>query len=266
MVGVFDRAADTYDNVGVPWFGPIAQGLVEALMPRRGERALDIGCGKGAALFPLAQAVGSSGRVTGIDLSPQMVAATAAVAEERGLRQVDVHVADASAPDLADKEYDVVASSLVLFFLPDPAAALAGWHRLLRPGGRLGVATFGPSAPAWTQIDDVFTPYLPPQMRDARTSGRRGPFASDEGVESLFAAAGLLDVRTETTTVDAVLRDPEHWHEFSWSHGQRAMWECVPPAERDALRDKAFGLLDDLRGDDGSIRLGQQVRYTLGRR
>jgi hypothetical protein len=44
------------------------------------------------------------------------------------------------------------------------------------------------------------------------------------------------------------------------------MWECVPQDERDAVRDKAFGLLEDLRGDDGSIRLGQQVRYTLGRR
>jgi hypothetical protein len=85
-------------------------------------------------------------------------------------------------------------------------------------------------------------------------------------MEGLFAAAGLLDVRTETTTVDAVLRDPDHWYEFSWSHGQRGMWECVPQDERDAVRDKAFGLLEDLRGEDGSIRLGQQVRYTLGRR
>ena len=49
-----------------------------------------------------------------------------------------------------------------------------------------------PSAPAWTQIDDVFTPYLPPQMRDARTSGRRGPFASDEAMEARPAARTTL--------------------------------------------------------------------------
>ena len=262
--GVFELVADTYDSVDVPWFGPIAQGLVRALDAQPGEQALDVGCGKGAALLPLAQAVGPTGHVTGIDLSPRMAAAARQAAHGAGLQNVDVRVADASALEIADGGFDVLAASLVLFFLPDPAAALAGWARLVRPGGRLGVSTFGPAAPIWAQIDDLFTPYLPQNLLDARTSGRTGPFGSDAGVEALFRGAGLTDVRTVTTRVDAVLRDADHWHEFSWSHGQRVMWEHVPDAERDAVRAAAYQALESARGADGAIRLGQEVRYTLG--
>lgn len=266
IVGVFDRVADTYDAVGVDWFVPIAAGLVRRLEPVPGERALDVGCGKGAALLPLAEAVGPTGHVTGIDLAPRMVEAAQAAAAARGHAQVEVHVGDASAPHLPERSYDLVASSLVLFFLPDPAAALAAWAALVRPGGRIGVATFGPADPVWRAVDEVFTPYLPPGMRDARTTGRRGPFASDAGMESLFEGAGLTEVRTVTGTVDAVLRDLDHWYAFSWSHGQRAMWECVPEAEREQVRSAAGRILEGARQPDGAFRLGQQIRYTLGRR
>ncbi len=81
VAAVFDRSADTYDSVGVPWFAPIAQRLVRELAPATGQRALDIGCGRGAALFALAAGVGPTGVVTGIDLAPAMIAATRATSK-----------------------------------------------------------------------------------------------------------------------------------------------------------------------------------------
>ena len=87
--GVFDRAADTYDAVGVPWFQPIALRLVTELAVQPGERVLDIGCGRGAALFPLAEAAGPAGSVVGIDLSPRMVELTAA--DATALPQAWIH-------------------------------------------------------------------------------------------------------------------------------------------------------------------------------
>ncbi|WP_157803823.1 class I SAM-dependent methyltransferase [Luteimicrobium subarcticum] len=260
--GVFDRVADTYDAVGVPWFGPIAAGLVDELAVRPGERVLDIGCGRGAALRPLALATGAAGRAVGIDLAPRMV--ELAARDLADLPQVDVRVGDARAPDVPYASFDVVCASLVLFFMPDPADALARWAALLAPGGRLGVSTFGPQDERWRRVDDLFLPYLPPAMLDARTSGRGGPFASDEGVEHLFAGAGLDDVRTVGRTVEAVFRDADHLVEFSWSHGQRAMWEAVPPGERDDLRARIVDLAASITTASGRLALGQQVRYTLG--
>ena len=266
IAGVFDRAAETYDAVGVPWFGPIAAGLVEALEPQLGDRALDVGCGKGAVLLRLAEEVGPGGHVVGVDLAPRMVALARAAAAAQLLANVEVHVSDAMAPVVEETGFDLIASSLVLFFLPDPAAALTAWRRLLRPEGRLGVATFGRNDHGWDAVDTVFTPYLPQRMLDARTSGQRGPFGSDAGMEALLSGAGFEDVRTVSATVEAVLRDPDHWYEFSWSHGQRAMWEAVPEALREQVRRRACSALEDVRRPDGTISFTQQVRYTLGSR
>jgi ubiquinone/menaquinone biosynthesis C-methylase UbiE len=255
IAGVFDRAADTYDAVGVPWFGPIADGLVTDLAPQPGERALDVGCGRGAATRPLAEAVGPTGKVLGVDLAPRMVANTAR--DLADLPQVLIKVGDASALDVP-AGWDLIASSLVLFFLPDPAAALTSWAGLLTDGGRLGVSTFGPQDPRWKAVDDVFTPYLPQGMLDARTSGASGPFASDEGVAALLTGAGLVDVRTSHREVTVTFEDPGAWLRFSWSHGQRAMWECVPESERDQVAEQCAAVADGWSWT-------QQVRYTLGR-
>lgn len=260
---VFHRVAETYDNVGVPWFRPIAAGLITELAVQPDERALDIGCGRGAALIPLADAVGPTGTVLGIDLAPAMVELTAADVADRP--HVAVQLGDAAAPSLPPRSFDVIASSLVLFFLPDPGAALHNWVRLAVPGGRIGVSTFAGQDERWQRIDALFTPYLPQQMLDARTSGRRGAFGSDEAMAGLFSASGLTDVRTARHTTVAEFRDAAHFVEFTWSHGQRAMWEAVPPAERPQLENRIVDLVHDFAGD-GRLQLNQDVRYTLGRR
>ena len=263
VADVFDRAAETYDAVGVPWFTPIAQRLVAELHPAPGERALDIGCGRGAALFPLAEAVGPSGRVTGIDLAPGMVEATRRDVRARGYHNVDLQVMDANSPDLPESSYDVVAASLVVFFLPDPAAGLRAWQRPLARTGRLGISTFGARDPRWVALDMVFRPYLPPQMLDARVTGQAGPFSSDEGVEQLVRAAGFDRVRTVSADFSVQFADADHWHSWTWSHWQRAMWEAVPEAQRAEVRTAAYRILDRCRDDSGQITLSQRVRFTL---
>src|SRR4051794_13624397 len=73
VAGVFDRAADAYDQVGVELFGPVGRRLVALSGVKPGWRVLDVGCGRGAVLLPLADAVGPAGEVVGVDLAPRMV-------------------------------------------------------------------------------------------------------------------------------------------------------------------------------------------------
>lgn len=259
VAALFDRVAATYDAVGVPWFGPVAEGLVQALAPSSGERVVDVGCGRGAVTRLVADAVGPSGRVHAFDLAPGMVRRTAEDLDH--LPQVVVAVGDAREPRLEPGDWDVVASSLVLFFLPDPGEVVRRWVELLAPAGRLGVSTLGAQDARWEQIDDLFTPYLPADLVDARTSYRRGPFGSDEGVEVLLREAGLREVATARRTVTARFRDVEHWERWSRSHGQRALWDAVPgDARHEVLRGARAAFAD------GELALSQEVRYTVGRR
>jgi ubiquinone/menaquinone biosynthesis C-methylase UbiE len=262
VAALFDALSATYDAVGVDFFGPIAAGLLSAMSPAAGERWLDVGCGRGAVLIPAAEAVGPEGQAVGIDISAGMVDEARRLADALGLANVEVKVGDAGDPHVGGG-FDAVSSSLVLFFLTDPAAALQSWRSLLVPGGRLGVATFGPTDPRWEHVDEVFVPHLPPHLRDARTTGKDGPFGSDEGMAALVDAAGFDGVRTVVLDLPVRFADAEQWHTFTWSIGQRAMWLAVPPDQRAEVRAEAERRLASHSAADGSIMFVQTVRYTL---
>ena len=262
---LFDVLADSYDDVGVDYFQPIAHGLVDEVSPQPGERALDVGCGRGAALVPLARRVQPGGSVTGIDLSPGMLESCRAVVAAAGV-EADLRVDDAMAPRLPASSYDVVVSSLVLFFLPDPSAALRAWRDLLVPGGRLGVSTFGDYSTRWEAVEQVFDPYIPPAMRDPRTTGEQGPFATDEGVAGLLREAGYDEVRTARVTLPVRFADKEQWRDWSRSVGLRAVWDAMSADEQEQVTARAYEALEQTRDDAGRIGFDQDVRYTLGRR
>lgn len=264
MAALFDRVAAEYDTLAVDFFRPIAAGLVAQVAPRPGERALDIGCGRGAVLIPLAAGVSPTGRAVGVDLSPRMVQAAQEEAARAGVA-VEVHESDAMAPALPSAAFDIVTSSLVLFFLPDPLAALRAWRSLLVPGGRLGVSTFGPYSEQWREeVDATLRRFSPPEVADARTTGDRGPFASDEGMEHLVREAGFTEVRTVTGAVSPRFEDADHWHRWSMSVGQRQFWEAIPEDQLPAVKAEVFAAVERCRDDDGRIGFDQKVRYTLG--
>ena len=99
---IFDTVADDYDQSGVPFFAPAAQGLVDALDPQPGERGLDIGCGRGAVTSLLARAVLPSGRLDAVDLSPAMVEHTRSLMAAEGLAVADARGVDGAVNGVAD--------------------------------------------------------------------------------------------------------------------------------------------------------------------
>jgi arsenite methyltransferase len=105
-----------------------------------GERVLDLGSGAGTDSLIAAQMVGETGRVTGIDMTPEMLAKARAAATEIGMTNVEFVEGEAEHLPFDDKSFDIVISNGVIDLIPDKDGVFSELHRVLVPGGRLQIA------------------------------------------------------------------------------------------------------------------------------
>lgn len=132
----YDGVADAYARTAAVCHRPLAIDLVTRLGVPSGARVLDLGAGSGVVATAAADAVGPTGHVVALDPSGMLLA-------HARLGGTDPVVGSAPGLPFADATFDVVAASLVIGHLDDPRRGLADAARVLRPGGRLGVATWG---------------------------------------------------------------------------------------------------------------------------
>ena len=108
--------------------------IAERLPAGDGLRVLDVGCGAGffeMALAPLGY------RMTGIDLTPDMISKAKQLCGIHHAAEAEFHVMDAEHPDFPEGFFDAVISRNLTWTLPHPAEAYGEWHRVLKPGGVL---------------------------------------------------------------------------------------------------------------------------------
>jgi ubiquinone/menaquinone biosynthesis C-methylase UbiE len=115
--------------------------ILDGLRLQPGAQVLDIGCGAGADAFDLADRVGPSGHVTGVDISASLITEAIRRAVGRNL-PITFEVGDAQALRFSDHTFDAVRTERMLMHVPDPEQALSEMARVLRPGGRMAVHDF----------------------------------------------------------------------------------------------------------------------------
>jgi len=131
LARVPDGAVESFAGVA----NPFSLGRLEP-----GERVLDLGCGAGTDSLVAAQMVGPEGSVTGIDMTPEMLAKARSAAGELGAANVEFVEAEAERLPFPDAGFDVVISNGVIDLIPDKDAVFAELLRVLRPGGRIQLA------------------------------------------------------------------------------------------------------------------------------
>jgi SAM-dependent methyltransferase len=131
LKGVSDLAIASFAGTG----NPFAMGELTA-----GERVVDVGSGGGIDSLIAAQMVGPTGKVLGIDMTPEMLEKARAAAAESGIDNVEFREAYIEELPVPDGWADVVISNGVLNLTPDKQKALGEMFRVLRSGGRLQIA------------------------------------------------------------------------------------------------------------------------------
>jgi len=194
------------------WFsrmlGDFESVVVDGAALSPGERVVDVGCGGGDVAMAAAAAVGPSGSVLGIDLSPDELDVARVRAAQRGLDNVEFREADASS-DLGPESFDVLTSRFGVMFFADPVAAFAHLRTAMRPGGRLAFACWQDlEANEWMTVPRAaiasVVPLGPPPPAD---SPGGFAFSDPDRVRSILDGAGWSDVDLADTAATVHLGD-----------------------------------------------------------
>lgn len=180
-------SADDYERFMGRWSRAIGEKFLAWLDPPPNARWLDVGCGTGA----FSELILSRWRpksLTGIDPSPEQVAYVS-----KHLPGSQFQVADSAAMPFGDDAFDVVASALVIHFIPDRAKAFTEMKRVLSPGGRVGGYTWKRTA---TTDCAAYSPMLVGVAKVGGEPLRSAvvPEGSLEGMRASLAQAGYVDV------------------------------------------------------------------------
>lgn len=209
-----DEVRDTWDLVAPGWDRyeteltrltvAIRRRLLELLDPRPGETILDVAAGTGTLSLAIASAVGPRGKVLCTDLSPRMVAAAHRHVRLAGATNISCEIMDAHDPNLPDHSVEGAVCSFGYMLMPDPSAALRATRRVLRPGGRLVLATWGaPERNLWIVLVGAALLHHG-YLTGMDPTGPGGVFSlSDQKVVVAAArSAGFAQVTTETVDLE----------------------------------------------------------------
>lgn len=134
--------AEGYESYMVPTlFGPCATNLIEAADPKPGERILDLGCGTGIVARQVASRMGATGNVTGIDVSPNMLAVARVAADREGLT-VEWREGNAEQLPFPASSFDLVLCQFALMFVANKRVALAEMRRIVTEDGRVLISVW----------------------------------------------------------------------------------------------------------------------------
>lgn len=227
----FGAAANAYVTSAVHAAGPDLVAMVATAALTGVEHVLDIGSGAGHAACALAPRAAS---VTGIDVTPEMVAVASALAREKGLANVAFEAGDVANLPFPDARFDLVSSRLSAHHYADPRAALREVSRVLKPGGRFLLIDC--IAPEDAALDTFFNCF-----EILRDSSHVRDWRGSEWLQMLRSAGFEAEMRERF----AIPLDGDAWVKRMQTPAQKVAMIRTLFAEATLAQSRAFDLRDE---------------------
>ena len=203
----YDAAADLFDARPLAFWARYGEPTVARLQLRPGATVLDVACGTGASALPAASAVSPTGRVIGVDLAENLLTLAREKAKRRGLANVEFRKADMSALGYPDAAFDAVVCVFGVLFVKDMEALVSELWRMVKPGGRLAITTWGPRlfAPMYEKWNETVRDLRSDLATDFNPWDR---ITTPDAVRRLFVAAGVPDAEVTPEPGSQLLDGP----------------------------------------------------------
>lgn len=222
---------------------------------RPGEHVLDLATGTGITAIGARE---RGARVTGVDLTPELLGVARGKAADAGFSDIDFREGDAEALPFADASFDVVISTCGHMFAPDQPRVAAELARVTRPGGRVVFLAWTPDGGlgGWFRITNKHFPPPP---------GVASPFnwGDADKVRALLGDAFRDIVFTHGDCPQFGASPDDIWQLFSTRYGPtvRAVSNLQGEALQ-AFRSEMLTYLDGYRAADGKVRWGREYLIT----
>lgn len=169
-------------NMGLGCGNPVA---LASLKP--GETVVDLGCGGGFDCFLASKEVGETGKVIGVDMTPEMIAKARENVEKMGAGNIEFRLGEIEHLPVADNSADIIMSNCVINLSPDKLSVYRDAFRVLKPGGRLAISDIVATAPLPEEI----------QKNLALLTACIGGATTIEDTEDMLEEAGFQDIKIE---------------------------------------------------------------------
>jgi ubiquinone/menaquinone biosynthesis C-methylase UbiE len=232
---VFNSASDNFDAPALSFWNRFGQQTIDRLGLREGDKVLDVCCGSGASAIPAAIKVGTTGRVIGADLAESLLVLGRNKSQQQGLQNIKFCCGDFENLGFPDASFDAIVCVFGIFFVPDMEGAIRELWRMLRPGGKLAITSWGEKVfePAnrvfWESIEAVR-----PDLVKQFTPWDR--ISTPASLQALLESGGATQVQVFAEAASHPLTSPEDWWTIILGGGIRGTIDRLEPSTKKHIR------------------------------
>jgi len=240
----YNAAADFYEHPALSFWDRFGRRTVERLGLRPGEMALDVCCGAGASAIPAAEQVAPTGRVVAVDLAENLLKLAQAKCRECGISNVEFRAGDMLNLGYPAGMFDAAICVFGIFFVPDMESAVRELWRMVKPGGKLAITTWGPNL--FESANSIFWEAIARERADLREGFHPWDRICDPaGVQAMLRGGGVetADIVAETGTHP--FTSPNDWWPIVLGSGYRGTIDQLPPDARERVRQAMLHQLRD---------------------